>query len=91
MHDDKVAALIMALTSAIKERREDMGMSRVGVESLAGIESNYLGQIEQGVRTPSLKTLIRIADAVELDVVLVEREGKEIPEWLKSQVRRKRK
>jgi transcriptional regulator with XRE-family HTH domain len=91
MHDEKVSALIKSMTSTIKERREDMGMSRVAVEAIAGIESNYLGQIEQGVRNPSLSTLIRIADAVELDVILVEREGKEVPEWLKSQIRKKRK
>jgi transcriptional regulator with XRE-family HTH domain len=91
MHDETVNKVKQSFGAALKKRREDLRMTRVAVESLAGIESNYLSQIENGIRTPSLSALIRIANAVEMDLVIVEREGKVVPEWLQSQIYKKRK
>ena len=48
------------------ERREKLGISQEELAHRAGLHRTYISDIERGARNPSLKTLSRLADALEL-------------------------
>lgn len=52
----------------IRDARQARGLSLRAVGDLAGVSQSFLSQVERGVASPSVSTLIRIADAVERPV-----------------------
>ena len=55
-----------ALGQRIREAREGKGISRRELAKTAGIGEVYLGEIERGLKMPSLTIFIRITEALEL-------------------------
>ncbi len=53
-----------ALGLAIKRLREKKGWTQERLAEMADINTSYIGQIERGLRYPSLKVLFKIADAL---------------------------
>ncbi len=51
---------------SIKRHREQMKISQEKLAELADIHTSYIGQIERGLRYPSLKVLFKIADALNV-------------------------
>ena len=51
----------------IKYYRNLKGYSQEKLSELSGISSDYLSEIERGKKTPSLKRLILIAEALEVE------------------------
>lgn len=51
---------------AIKRHREQKKISQEKLAELADIHTSYIGQIERGLRYPSLKVLFKIADALNV-------------------------
>ncbi len=56
------------LARRIKERRSILGLSQERLAELAGLSVNFLAQIEIGEKTPSMRTLVRLARALEVPV-----------------------
>jgi transcriptional regulator with XRE-family HTH domain len=56
------------LGSAIKEERNKRYLTQEKLAELANMNSTHLGHIEQGIREPRIKTLIKIADALRVRV-----------------------
>lgn len=54
------------LGEKIKYFRKQRNLFQVELADLVGISTGYIGSIEQGVRTPSLKTLNKIAKALKV-------------------------
>ncbi len=56
--------LLVGLGAAIRNRRDELGVSqeRLGLES--GVHRNYIGGIERAERQPSVTTLARLAQAL---------------------------
>jgi transcriptional regulator with XRE-family HTH domain len=52
----------------IKEIRKALGLTQEKVAEQVGIEPPFFGQIERGVGIPSIKSLVKIADALDVDV-----------------------
>lgn len=52
----------------IKEMRAQMGVTQVQLAALAGMDPATLNRIEQGKANPNLKTIERLADALEVEV-----------------------
>lgn len=52
----------------IRSARETRGMSQSQLAEFCGINDSYLGQIERGMKTPSLKMLRRIANELCTDI-----------------------
>ncbi len=50
----------------VQEYREKRGLSQEVVSGLAGIGRTHLSAIERGVRRPTLDTLFKIAEAMDL-------------------------
>lgn len=58
--------LLVAVCQSVHERREVLGISQEELAHRAGLHRTYISDIERGARNPSLKTLSRLADALEL-------------------------
>jgi len=59
---------ILALGRELRRRRQARGLSLDGLGEAAGLTPNYVGSIELGKRDPSLSTMIRIAQAMSLEI-----------------------
>ncbi|MGE6365168.1 helix-turn-helix transcriptional regulator [Bacillus paramycoides] len=59
------------LGNIIKESRKNKGLLQVEVAKSTGISRNYLSDIENDRYIPSLKTFLRIACFLELDLNLL--------------------
>ena len=57
-----------ALGSVVRRRREELRMSQENLAYKSGFDRTYISGIERGRRNPSLKTLERLADALDLDL-----------------------
>jgi transcriptional regulator with XRE-family HTH domain len=57
-------AVAKALGRRIRELRQERGWSQEQLAELASVHRTYMWGIENGVRNPSLRHLVHIADAV---------------------------
>ncbi|MCL4354241.1 helix-turn-helix domain-containing protein [Patescibacteria group bacterium] len=55
-----------SLGGKVKFYREDRKLYQVELADIVGISTGYVGSIEQGVRSPSLKVLKKIAKALKV-------------------------
>lgn len=54
------------LGERIKFYREQRQLYQVELADIVGVSTGYIGSIEQGIRTPSLKLLKKIAKALKV-------------------------
>jgi len=66
--EQKLKELLHILGSKIRERRKVLGLTQEQLAELAGISVNFLARMEMTARTPSFDTLVRIADALGVEV-----------------------
>lgn len=55
--------------SQIKVLRQERGISQEKLALIAGVNTSYVGQIERGIRSPTIDMLDKIAHALEVDIV----------------------
>ncbi len=56
------------LASLLKERREELGLSKVVTAERAGVAIMTVFFIEERKRSPSINTLIRLCSALEVEL-----------------------
>lgn len=54
-----------AFGDALKQLREERGLSQEAAALTCGIDRAHFGKLERAAKTPTLKTVWRIADAFE--------------------------
>jgi transcriptional regulator with XRE-family HTH domain len=54
-----------AFGDALRELREERGLSQEAAALACGIDRAYFGKLERAAKTPTLRTVWRIADAFE--------------------------
>lgn len=59
----------VALGLSVRKHREKRGMTQEMLAEKAEIDTSYIGQIERGLRYPSLKVLFKVADALNVKTV----------------------
>ena len=59
---------IEILRKNIKKYRLTQNFTQEKLSEISGISSDYLSEIERGKRTPSLKRIILIAEALNIEV-----------------------
>jgi transcriptional regulator with XRE-family HTH domain len=60
--------LLSTLAKRMKERRQVLGLSQEALADRSGLSSNFIARIEIGDKTPSLSTLVKLADALGMSV-----------------------
>lgn len=55
-----------ALGKRVRKLRTDRGWSQERLADEAGMHRTYMWGIEQGMRNPSVRHLVRLADALEI-------------------------
>lgn len=56
------------LSLAIKQRRQELGISQETLAEQAGLHRTYIGDIERGARNVSLETIEKLAKALQLPI-----------------------
>lgn len=52
----------------VQEIREGKKITRTKLSELAGLDMSYIGKIEKCEKSPNLRTIIKLADALEVPV-----------------------
>ncbi len=56
------------LKNNIKTFRENQNLTQEKLSELAGISADYLSEIERGKKVPSIKRLIQISEALDIEI-----------------------
>ena len=56
------------LRNNIKTFRESKNLTQEKLSELAGISADYLSEIERGKKVPSIKRLIQISEALDIEI-----------------------
>ncbi len=56
------------LRNNIKTFRENQNLTQEKLSELAGISADYLSEIERGKKVPSIKRLIQISEALDIEI-----------------------
>jgi transcriptional regulator with XRE-family HTH domain len=59
-----------AIADRVAERRQEKGLSQRELVELVGTTQSAIARLERGGRTPRIDTLLRIADALDCDLVV---------------------
>jgi transcriptional regulator with XRE-family HTH domain len=60
------STLLAGLGRAMREARTELRISQEELSLRTGVHRNYIGGIERGERNPSVVTIARLADALEV-------------------------
>ncbi len=64
-------AICAQIIKILQETREQRGLSKYIVAERSGLSQQMIGYVERGLRQPSLETVLRMADAIEIDLAKV--------------------
>lgn len=59
---------LLKLGRKIREIRKDQGVSQLNLSLDAGVNRNYISDLENGRRNPSILVLYRLADALDVKI-----------------------
>lgn len=65
---------IAEMLAAIRARRRSLGLTQQALADRAGVSRVWLSHLETGKASPTLEFLMRVLDALDLDVDLIPRE-----------------
>jgi len=68
MRQTTVHDLLKTLARHIKEQRKVLGFSQETLAERSGLSSNFIARIEIADKTPSLETIVKLANALNIPV-----------------------
>lgn len=66
----KEQRFVKRLGQTIRTLRAERDLSQMALAADAGLDKTYIGLIERAEVNPSIGTLLRIADALEVDLIV---------------------
>ncbi len=63
--------VLVTFGNRIREARQAKGFSQETLAEKAGLHRTYIGTVERGERNPALVNLVRIADALSVDLSIL--------------------
>ncbi|MHB8391473.1 MAG: helix-turn-helix domain-containing protein [Acidobacteriaceae bacterium] len=60
----KSRSVVNRFPAVLREARSEKGLSQEAIADRAGLHRTYISQIERGLKSPSLKSLEQIANAL---------------------------
>ena len=77
MADSRNKGVGGGFAEALRELRQEKGLSQEELADRAGLHRTYISQIERGIKSPSLRSLEQIAQAldVQLSTLIKKMEG----------------
>jgi transcriptional regulator with XRE-family HTH domain len=76
-----VLSLTVSFGQAVRNRRQTLGLSQEELAWRGGLNRSYVTDIERGARNPSLKTIARLAEALQMPLYALLREAEQkLPE-----------
>jgi len=87
MQDAQTRKILSQFGDRVREARRDKGFSQEVLAERSGLHRTYIGTVERGERNPALVNLVRIADALEVDVSSLMR-GLTLGRGLRREVRK---
>ena len=67
MPDELRHAICVQVIGLLREERERRGLSKYVIAKRSGLSQPMIGYVERGLRNPTLETVLRMADALDLD------------------------
>jgi transcriptional regulator with XRE-family HTH domain len=74
--DDRRQAVCARVAQLLREEREKRSISMTTLGERAGLSQQMVSYVERGLRNPSLDTLLRLTDALEVDLSEVIRKAR---------------
>ena len=69
LNQKNLDAVSAAIAGDIRSEREKQNMSMNRLAERAGLSQQMVSYVERGMRNPTIETLLRIASALEIDLV----------------------
>lgn len=66
-HKEVFNAILLAIGSKVREERERLGYSQESFALKSGFNRSYIGAFERGEQNFTIETLLKIANALEID------------------------
>lgn len=66
MSDRRTSAYCQAFGRAVRAVRERRGLSQEALGFEADLDRTYVSGVERGIRNPTLTTILRLADALDV-------------------------
>jgi len=63
-----IQKLNQAFSSALRHLREDTGLSQEALAAQSGLDRTYISLLERNQRQPTLKTIVLLANALDLSL-----------------------
>jgi transcriptional regulator with XRE-family HTH domain len=86
--DETYRAVCAQVIRLLREERERRKLSKYLVAQKSGLSQQMIAYVERGTKKPSLETVLRIAEALEVDLGAVLKQARK--EIIRSDVRRTR-
>jgi HTH-type transcriptional regulator/antitoxin HipB len=64
----------VAFGKRIRDRRQRLGLSQTALADVVGVNRRVIGELERGKPSVQLNIALRVAEAIGLDVALLERD-----------------
>lgn len=74
--DNELLSFILEMVGKLMATRMSRGLSQRELSKLAGVPQKTISRIENGLDSPKIKTIGKLASALNLKMVLVEKEEK---------------
>ncbi|MFT5107564.1 MAG: putative transcriptional regulator [Pseudoalteromonas tetraodonis] len=68
VEDQPVQEVVTEIIQAVKQAREENGISRYRLAKLTGLHASTISLIERGERSPSLFVMLKISAALEISL-----------------------